>query len=118
MAALVREAGLSVVRELMSKGKTKGSSSGSLAGVSLTHPGDDGSAPSSSGSDDVSGRSVANAEGGGEAAENEASEAVCISARHFESALGRVRPSVALHDRLRYVARTLYTLHQSTLTSS
>jgi hypothetical protein len=107
MAALVREAGLSVVRELMSKGRTKGSSSGSLAGVQVTHPGDDGSAPSSSRSDDISGSSVADAESDSRAAESEASEAVCISARHFESALGRVRPSVALHDRQRYKARTL-----------
>jgi SpoVK/Ycf46/Vps4 family AAA+-type ATPase len=113
MAALVREAGLSVVRELMSKGRAKGSSSGSLAGVIAAHPGDDGSAPSSSSGGDVSGSRVADGDSGSGAgaAESDASEAVCISARHFESALGRVRPSVALHDRQRYVTRTLSSLY-------
>lgn len=99
MAALVREAGLSVVRELMSK--SKGSSSGSLAGVSVTRPGDDGSTPSSSGSAGVSEVADPGTEGGSEATGSDATEAVCISARHFQSALGRVRPSVALHDRQR-----------------
>ena len=30
------------------------------------------------------------------------SNPVCICSRHFEAALNRVRPSVALHDRQRY----------------
>ena len=104
MAALVREAGLAVVRELMGNSYQPVGSSVPAAGhVSL---GQAERCPSSAGSssegaandltsshDEGEGLNVAHTE--------EKQPAVCISARHFESALQKVRPSVALQDRQR-----------------
>lgn len=117
MAALVREAGLAVVRELMSsshkssssvdKNIPNGSSSSGFTGpgsISEHAPGGveissyimtvEGDSPKSHSS------SAADA-GGSVSVGAGIEEAVCICSRHFECALQRVRPSVALQERKR-----------------
>jgi hypothetical protein len=102
MAALVREAGLAVVRELMSNHSTGSSvpAAGRVTSGGADHCPSSASATSSSegtGSDTAS-----SGDGSLALASTEKKQLpVCISARHFESALQKVRPSVALHDRQR-----------------
>ena len=102
MAALVREAGLAVVRELMSSNiHPVGSSVPSAVHVT---GGNAGHCPSSatSSSGGTASDPTSSGDGGPHVADTEEKQpAVCISARHFESALQKVRPSVALHDRQR-----------------
>jgi ribosome biogenesis ATPase len=89
LSALVREAGLAVVRELMRGGKVAESeaSDGTDIASAVEAPAvSDGIENDSSSSTNT---------------RQEVSSVVCISGRHFEAALKRVRPSVAPVDRLR-----------------
>jgi SpoVK/Ycf46/Vps4 family AAA+-type ATPase len=100
MAALVREAGLAVVRELMSSHPSGLSvpATGRVTGGAADHcPSSATRSSEGTGSDPAS-----SDEGSLALASTEKKQLpVCISARHFESALQKVRPSVALHDRQR-----------------
>lgn len=100
MAALVREAGLAVVRELMSNYPTGSNvpAAGRIAGGGADHcPSSATSSSEGTGLDPAS-----SGDGSLVLANTEKKQPpVCISARHFESALQKVRPSVALHDRQR-----------------
>ena len=99
LAALVREAGLAVIRDMnLSHTPAGGSSSG--AGDIVSSSGGDGDIGGGSVSGQLAGccisgdtATVGSSTGGG--------AGCCITARHFESALQRVRPSVALQDRKR-----------------
>ena len=104
MAALVREAGLAVVRELMSNNSHPvGFGTPAVehaSGGKIDH------CPSSatSSSEGAVRDATSSGDGGLTVAHTEEQQPpVCISARHFESALQRVRPSVALQDRQRWV---------------
>ena len=102
MAALVREAGLAVVRELMSNNSHPvGFGTPAVehaSGGKIDH------CPSSatSSSEGAVRDATSSGDGGLTVARTEEQQPpVCISARHFESALQKVRPSVALQDRQR-----------------
>ena len=104
MAALVREAGLAVVRELMSNNSHPvGFGTPAVehaSGGKIDH------CPSSatSSSEGAVRDATSSGDGGLTVAHTEEQQPpVCISARHFESALQKVRPSVALQDRQRWV---------------
>ena len=113
----MREAGLAVVREMMSKSRDIGLRNGShggitaasIGGMSTEVPSSStalGSAESStSGSDSSSSSSSSSSSHAGTetAPEDNGSSTTgaCICARHFEAALNRVRPSVTLQDRQR-----------------
>ena len=107
----MREAGLAVVREMMSKSSqpSRGLSDSTVSANSSTE-----SAPSSSvtisshganSADDIMSSTSPigknDISNGAEDDYNDVTAPVCISSRHFEAALNRVRPSVALHDRQR-----------------
>ena len=104
LAALVREAGLAVIRDMnLSQAPPGGtnSSSSSSAGAGIIS-----SEGILVGNGDIGGGSVSGQLAGcyisGATATAAASDSgCCITARHFESALQRVRPSVALQDRKR-----------------
>jgi exo-beta-1,3-glucanase (GH17 family) len=102
MAALVREAGLAVVRELMSNYPTGSSmpAAGRVTGGGADHC--PSSATATSSSEGTSSDSASSGDGSLALINTEKKQPpVCISARHFEAALQKVRPSVALHDRQR-----------------
>jgi hypothetical protein len=104
MAALVREAGLAVVRELMSNHSTGSSvpAAGRGAGGGADHCPSSATATSSSEGTGTGSDTASSGDGSLALASTEKKQPpVCISARHFESALQKVRPSVALHDRQR-----------------
>ena len=104
MAALVREAGLAVVRELMSNYPTGSSmpAAGRAAGAGGGGDHCPSSATATSNSEGTGSDSASSGDGSLTLAGTEKKQPpVCISARHFEAALQKVRPSVALHDRQR-----------------
>lgn len=102
MAALVREAGLAVVRELMCNNfNPVGSGTSAVehaSGGTIDHFPSSATSSSEGAVRDV----TSSGDGGLTVAHTEEQQPpVCISARHFESALQKVRPSVALQDRQR-----------------
>ena len=114
LAALVREAGLAVIRDMnlsntfagsSSSSSSAGTSSDSSAGASSSSDGGGISAVGGSVSGQLAGCSIsgdtttaASSTGGGGGSTG---GGCCITERHFESALQKVRPSVALQDRKR-----------------
>lgn len=108
MAALVREAGLAVVRELMSN-QPSGFSVPAAGKVTSAGGGGDhcpssatATATATTSSEGTSSDTASSGDGSLALAGTEKKQPpVCISARHFEAALQKVRPSVALHDRQR-----------------
>ena len=112
MAALVREAGLAVVRELMS-GSHKSNSSVDKNAIREISSSSGSADPESTGPGSISEQPPGGVEGGspkshssvaadvGVSEGRDVEEVVCICSRHFESALQRVRPSVALQERKR-----------------
>ena len=112
MAALVREAGLAVVRELMSRSSHKSSSSVDKSSVRGSSSSSGSSYLESTGPGSRSEHPQGGVEGDNPKSHSsvaadvvsvvdEVAEVVCICSRHFESALQRVRPSVALQERKR-----------------
>ena len=111
----MREAGLAVVREMMSKSRDIGLRNGSHGGITAASIGgmstevpssstDLGSAESSTSGSDSSSSSSSSSHAGTETAPEDngsSTTGACICARHFEAALNRVRPSVTLQDRQR-----------------
>ena len=110
----MREAGLAVVREMMSKSSqpSRGLNDSTVSANSVNSNTE--SAPSSSvtisshganSADDIMSSTSPigknDISNGAEDDYNDVTAPVCISSRHFEAALNRVRPSVALHDRQR-----------------
>ena len=107
----MREAGLAVVREMMSKSSqpSRGLNDSTVSANSVNSNTE--SAPSSSvtisthgansADDIISSTSPIGKIDISNVAEDDVTAPVCISSRHFEAALNRVRPSVALHDRQR-----------------
>ena len=116
LAALVREAGLAVVREMMIKSSQPSRGSNDITDSTTSVHSNSLSAPSSSvtisthcanSTNDITSPSTTAIDnndvsnGVEDNNDNDITDRVCISSRHFEAALNRVRPSVALHDRQR-----------------
>ena len=102
MAALVREAGLAVVRELMSSNSHPVGFSTPAVGHASGGKSDHFPSSATSSSGGAVGDASSSGDSGLAVAHTvEEQPPVCISARHFESALQKVRPSVALQDRQR-----------------